>query len=269
MAYLVAAAKRSDLETVRKSTPETWRRVRRYNLPIQLALAAAEEVMTSSHDPAVAAVISLAPCQPGSADLYRWGHVVTSGMASGSLGDLRMNPTQTLHAVDNLAMSAFAITYGNHADCLGLGGAAGQAWCGLEAVLERLDAAHDGDGDDDIDDKGDIDGYRAATVDEVDEALLMAGDQDSTDEGSRGLGIGLLFSRDARPYAPLGSFVRLIRIERKAQSSPTKIQPHAATGLSDLVTAIEAQEQGLLSYNVPGEQTDGVSAVNIVVEISA
>jgi hypothetical protein len=266
MAYLVAAAKRSDLETVRKSSPETWRRVRRYNLPIQLALAAAEEVMTSSHDPAVAVVISLAPCQPGSADLYRWGQVVTSGMASGSLGDLRMNPTQTLHAVDNLAMSAFAITYGNHADCLGLGGAAGQAWCGLEAVLERLDQARDGDGNgDDVD----IDGYRTAKVDEVDEALLMAGDQDSTDEDSRGLGMALLFSRDARPYTPLGSFVRLIRIERKAQSSSAKIQPHAATGLSDLVTAIEAQKQGLLSYKVPGEQTDGVSAVNIVVEISA
>lgn len=250
MAYLVAAAKRSDLETVRQSAPETWRRVRRYNLPIQLALAAAEEVMTLSRDPATATVISLAPCQPGSADLYRWGHVVTAGMAAGSLGDLRMNPTQTLHAVDNLAMSAFAINYSNHADCLGLGGAAGQAWCGLEAVLERLEGPQ-------------------GSYENVDEALLMAGDQDSTDETANGLGVALLFSRDARTYAPLGSFVRLLRVDRRKMSCSTNIRPHAAVGLCDFVTAIEEQRQGLLSYDVPTEQTDGISAVNIVVEIFA
>ena len=254
MAYLVAAAKRSDLETIRKSAPETWRRVRRYNLPIQLALAAAEEVMTSSHDPSVAAVISLAPCQPGSADLYRWGHVVTAGIARGSLGDLRMNPTQTLHAVDNLAMSAFAITYGNHADCLGLGGAAGQAWGALEAVLERLDETTDDEA-----------GWGAAMTDE---ALVMAGDQDSTDEDASGLGIALLFSKRPRPYAPLAGFVRLLRIERRAFASDTRAQPHAALGLAELVRTIEDQKQGLLSYDVPAEQTDGVSAVSVVVEIS-
>lgn len=270
MTYLVAAAQRSDLETIRKSSPETWRRVRRYNLPIQLALAAAEEVMTAAHDPATAAVISLAPCQPGSADLYRWGHVVTAGMATGSLGDLRMNPTQTLHAVDNLAMSAFAITYGNHADCLGLGGAAGQAWCGLEAVLERLEDERDGGAGDD----GRGAATRAATtgmtaaMGTTSEALLMAGDQDSTDEAARGRGVALLFSRQARPYEPLGSFVRLIRIERRALASSARVIADAASGLADLVTAIETQGQGLLSYDVPSEQTDGASAVNVVVEIS-
>ena len=134
MVYLVAAAQEGDLARVRAEKPELWRQVRRYNQPVQLALAAADEVMRFSQDSSTAAIISLAPCQPGSADLYRWGHVVTSGMASGSLGNMRMNPTQTLHAVDNLAMSAFAIAHGNHAYCLGLGGAAGQAWCGLEAV---------------------------------------------------------------------------------------------------------------------------------------
>jgi hypothetical protein len=250
MAYLVAAAERRDLGAIRESSPETWRRVRRYNLPIQLALAAAEEVMDSSPDPAVAAVISLAPCRPGSADLYRWGHVVTAGMENGSLGDLRMNPTQTLHAVDNLAMSAFAITYGNHADCLGLGGAAGQAWCGLEAVLERIDESRDDS---------------AAVIDEV---LLMAGDQDTTEETANGLGIALLFAGPARPYAPLGSFVRLVRIERQELTRGTSVQPHAAAGLSDFVRAIRQQRQGLLSYDVPSEHTDGASAVNIVVEIS-
>src|SRR5678816_2060999 len=138
MIYLIAAAQQGDLAKVREENPELWRQVRRYNKPVQLALAAADEVMRFSVDPSTAAVISLAPCQPGSADLYRWGHVVTAGMASGTLGNLRMNPTQTLHAVDNLALSAFAIAHGNRSYCLGLGGAAGQAWCGLEAVSERL-----------------------------------------------------------------------------------------------------------------------------------
>src|SRR5215211_6522330 len=140
MVYLIASAQHNDLARMRAEKPELWRHVRRYNQPVQLALAAADEVMRFSQDPSTAAVISLAPCQPGSADLYRWGQVVTSGMASGTLGDLRMNPTQTLHAVDNLAMSAFAIAHRNHAYCLGLGGAAGQAWDGLQAVYERLNA---------------------------------------------------------------------------------------------------------------------------------
>src|SRR2546423_11297748 len=143
MTYLIASAERRDLGAIQKSSPETWRRVRRYNLPIQLALAAAEEVIAVARDPSNAAVISLAPCQPGSADLYRWGNVVTAGMASGTLGNLRMNPTQTLHAVDNLALSAFAIAHRNNSYCLGLGGAAGQAWCGLEAIYERLSAGEE------------------------------------------------------------------------------------------------------------------------------
>jgi hypothetical protein len=170
MIYLIASSQQDDLAKVREEKPELWRHVRRYNKPVQLALAAADEVMRSSVDPSTVAVISLAPCQPGSADLYRWGNVVTSGMANGTLGNLRMNPTQTLHAVDNLAMSAFAIAHRNHAYCLGLGGAAGQAWCGLEAVHERLNAGFE------------------------EEALLMAGDQDAAEDTSPGLGVALLFS---------------------------------------------------------------------------
>ena len=170
MIYLAASAQQSDLARIREATPELWRHVRRYNQPVQLALAAAEEVMQFSKDPSLAAVISLAPCQPGSADLYRWGNVVVAGMAEGSLGNMRMNPTQTLHAVDNLALSAFAIAHGNRSYCLGLGGAAGQAWCGLEAVLERAD----------------------------EEILLMAGDQDAAEDGAPGLGVALLFSNRVR-----------------------------------------------------------------------
>jgi hypothetical protein len=237
MIYLVAAAQESDLARVREEKPELWRQVRRYNKPVQLALAAADEVMKSSQDSSTAAVISLAPCQPGSADLYRWGDVVTSGMASGTLGNMRMNPTQTLHAVDNLAMSAFAIAHRNNAYCLGLGGAAGQAWCGLEAVMERLDAGHEG------------------------EALLMAGDQDAAEDGAAGLGVALLFSSHARPNS-----VRLVSIVRTRQISDVK--PHAANGLAGMLSSIAQCGRGLLSYVVPAEHTDGVSVVTVNLEVS-
>jgi len=237
MVYLVAAAQESDLGRVRDQKPELWRQVRRYNKPVQLALAAADEVMKSSQDPSTAAVISLAPCQPGSADLYSWGHIVTSGMASGTLGNLRMNPTQTLHAVDNLAMSAFAIAHGNHAYCLGFGGAAGQAWCGLEAVHERLNAGFE------------------------EEALLMAGDQDAAEDGSAGLGVALLFST----HPPSGRCVRLVSILR----SPTIVDvvPHAANGLAALLSFIGQHRSGVLSYVVPPEHTDGFSNVTVTLGI--
>jgi hypothetical protein len=239
MVYLIAATQHDDLARVREEKPELWRQVRRYNKPVQLALAAAEEVMKVSEDPATAAVISLAPCQPGSADLYSWGNIVTSGMASGTLGNLRMNPTQTLHAVDNLAMSAFAIAHRNHAYCLGLGGTAGQAWCGLEAVHERLSAGLE------------------------DEALLMAGDQDAAEDASRGLGVALLFSSRARAF---GRTVRLVSVSRAP--AIVDVVPHAANGLAALLSFIAQQRSGLLSYEVPPEHTDGFSTITITLEIS-
>ena len=243
MIYLVASSQRDDLQAIRETSPETWRQVRRYNLPVQLALAAASDVVSFSENIATAALISLAPCQPGSADLYSWGHVVTAGMANGSLGNLRMNPTQTLHAVDNLAMSAFAITYGNRAYCLGLGGAAGQAWAGLEAVQDRLANSHES------------------------EALIIAGDQDGATEQAKGLGVALLFSVQARPYANLGRIVRLVSIERGGHKRIEQATPHAARGLSSLISAIANYREKILGYWVPPEDTDGTSSVTISMEI--
>ncbi|HEV2914409.1 MAG TPA: hypothetical protein VGX92_14120 [Pyrinomonadaceae bacterium] len=247
MTYLVAAALKNDLAAIRQSSPEVWRQVRRYNLPVQLTLAAAFEVTNAaSADPARVAVVSLAPCQPGSADLYRWGQVVTAGMVNGNLGDTRMNPTQTLHAVDNLAMSAFAIRYGNHAYCLGLGGAAGQAWAGLEAVQERLAAGQET------------------------EALLMAGDQDCAEDWANGTGVALLFSASPKPYGPLGQSVRLVAVERQRRPHPDSTRPHAAAGLCGLLSALAAhdREGAALSYAVPLEDSDGVDAVTVRMEVS-
>jgi hypothetical protein len=243
MIYLVASSQRVDLQTIRETSPETWRQVRRYNLPVQLALAAAHDVVSFSQNVATAALISLAPCHPGSADLYSWGHVVTAGMANGTLGNLRMNPTQTLHAVDNLAMSAFAITYGNRAYCLGLGGAAGQAWSGLEAVEDRLTYGHE------------------------EEALIIAGDQDGATEQAKGLGLAILFSVRARTYANLGRTVRLVGIERGLQTRIEQATPHAARGLSNLISAVANHRDRILKFSVPAEDTDGVSSVTISLEI--
>jgi hypothetical protein len=242
MVYLIAAAQHDSLARVRAEKPELWRQVRRYNQPAQLALAAADEVMRYAQNPATAAVISLAPCQPGSADLYRWGNVVTSGMATGTLGNLRMNPTQTLHAVDNLAMSAFAIAHRNHAYCLGLGGAAGQAWCGLEAVLERLNANLE------------------------EEALLMAGDQDAAEDDSPGLGVALLFSTRAQSFQSSDRIVRLLSISRSM--TIVDAVPHAANGLAALVSSIAQHRNGLMSYVVPPAHTDGFTTTTVTLEIS-
>jgi hypothetical protein len=150
-----------------------------------------------------------------------------------------MNPTQTLHAVDNLAMSAFAIAHANRSYCLGLGGAAGQAWCGLEAVTERAD----------------------------EEVLLMAGDQDAAEDGAPGLGVAVLFSNRARSYQPLGRVVRLLSITRNTNRA-FKVQPHAANGLAALSAAIVECSGNHMTYVVPPEHTDGFSGVTIDLEIS-
>jgi hypothetical protein len=153
-----------------------------------------------------------------------------------------MNPTQTLHAVDNLAMSAFAIAHRNHAYCLGLGGAAGQAWCGLEAVHERLNAGSE------------------------EEALLMAGDQDAAEDEAPGLGVALLFSTRPKPLLSSNRIVRLVSVSR----SPVIVDvvPHAAKGLAALLTSIDEHRGGLLSYAAPAEHTDGFSTVTVTLEIS-
>lgn len=243
MTYLVASALKNDLAAIRQASPEVWRQVRRYNLPVQLALAAAWEITSAALDSSALAVISLAPCQPGSAELYRWGQVVISGMGQGNLGDTRMNPTQTLHAVDNLAMSAFAISQGNHAYCLGLGGAAGQAWAGMEAVQERLAAGQET------------------------EALLMAGDQDCAEDWAAGIGVALLFSASPRPFALRGHPVRLLAVERERRPHADLCVPHAATGLRGLLSAIAGHAGGRLSYEVPLEDSDGVDAVRVSMEV--
>jgi hypothetical protein len=136
-------------------------------------------------------------------------------------------------------MSAFAIAHRNHAYCLGLGGAAGQAWCGLEAVHECL----------------------AVGLEE--EALLMAGDQDAAEDGAAGLGVALLFSTRAKTFQD--RIVQLVSVSR----SPAIIDvvPHAANGLAALLSSIAEHLRGVMSYVVPPAHTDGFSTVTVTLEI--
>ena len=244
MTYLVTSAvTKGSAAAIREASPDIWRSVRRYNLPVQLALAAAWEVTPASSDPSTLAVVSLAPCRSGSADVHRWVRLVIQGLAQANLGDTRMNPTDTLHAVDNLAMSTFAISQSNHAWCLGLGGAAGQAWSGLEAIQERLAAGHET------------------------EALLMAGDQECVDGSETGLGVALLFSACPKPYAVSGRRVTLLAIKRERKPHAKLCVPHAAAGLSRLLSRIKGHPGGPLSYEVPFEDSDGVDAVSVSLEV--
>lgn len=242
MAYLVAFSIKDDLSVVRDSSPELWRQVRRYNLPVQLALAAAEEIAAAATDRSTAEIISLAPCQPGSGDLFRWSEGITERLRTGSVGDTRMNPTHTLHVVDNLAMSVFAIAHRNREYCLGLGGAAGQAWAALEIVVDRLAA-----------------GLQA-------EALVMAGDQKLTTDHSTGVGVALLFSASPRRYD--GRNVRLLSVRRRRHPHRDKVVPHSANGLRDWLHTIEMQGSERLSYVVPFEHSDGIDEVTVDTEVS-
>lgn len=244
MMYLVAAAERRSAAKLPDEPARLRRDFRRFNLPVQLALAAATDVVPAAEDPASMAVVSLAPCQNGSPELYRWAETAMAAGSAGRFGAARMNPIHTLHVIDNLALSAFAIAYGSDGYCLGVGGAPGQAWCGLEAMRERL------------------------AGDREREGLLMAGDQDCAADATGGRGVALLFSARRRRYAPLGRLVELVSIERKPWLAPLPVSPHAAAGLCDLLGALAQHGAGRLAYEVPADQTDGIDQVTVILRVA-
>ncbi|UCE04634.1 MAG: hypothetical protein JSW07_13530 [bacterium] len=241
--YLVAAARLSDITIIQKNIPLLWRQIRRYNLPVQLALAAAEEIASEADDISTAAIISLAPCQAGSPELFNWGDAIVSSLNNGFVGNLRMNPIHTLHAVDNLALSAFAIQHDNHAYGLGLGGSAGQAWCGLETIYEYFQRNN------------------------LNEALLMAGDQDMVKNSCTALGIAMLFSYHCRPYQLLKRPVKIINIKRDRLRYFVSPIPHAADGLSQLLTAIHQHKKRKFLYTVPEKHGNGIEQITIIGEL--
>jgi hypothetical protein len=240
--FLVAAARRDGLEAVQRDL-ELWRRVRRFNLPVQLAVAAGEEVAAAAAAPSQLALVALAPCFCGSPELRDAIRSLEPAGGGSLMPSPRVNPTVTLHAVDNLALSALAIGLGNQAYCLGLGGAAGQAWAALEAAGERL-----------------ADGLE-------DEVLVVAGDQDAAGHGA--LAVALLFARSPRPWPSVGRRVRLAAIERApAAAAAEPAEPHAAAGLSALLAELAAKRpDGPFGYAVPWQDGDGHDHVTLRWEI--
>jgi hypothetical protein len=245
MTYLVAAAVRGWHPELGGGQPRLQRDFRRFNAPVQLALAAAADIIGAAEDPGTMAVISLAPCQNGSPELYRWAETAIEAGAGGRFGATRMNPIHTLHVIDNLALSAFVIAHQSDGYCLGVGGAPGQAWSALECVCERLAG----------------EGER--------EALLMAGDQARATDASGSIGVALLFSTCVRPYAPLGLPVRLVGVERQRRPTDEPVSSHAAEGLRGFVGALarSGRPTGRSGYVVPHEHTDGIDQVTVTIEI--
>ena len=138
MSFIASTAIAADPAVAEATHPELWRQARRFNLPVKLALTAAHDVAALARAPAEARLVSLSPCHAGSPELWQATHAFETNLAdTGKVARVRANPTYTLHAIDNLALSALAIDLQNHAPCLGLGGAAGQAWSALEWILEQ------------------------------------------------------------------------------------------------------------------------------------
>ena len=221
--FVVATATCRELH--RESAPVLWRKVRRFNRPVQLAVAACDEVACHASDPTTAALVALAPCQSGSPELYA-SAMRLAARAPDDDTPFRVNPVHTLHAVDNLALSTVSIELANRAFGLGLGGAAGQAWEGLDVVRERFDAGLEG------------------------EALLFGGDQESSEAGGDALGAAGLLSRAPRRLAGTGSLVRIAGVEWHADGAATAERPHAVRALGAFFAALASLEAGPFRYAI-------------------
>jgi hypothetical protein len=239
--YLVAAARCDDWAAVRAESAGLWRRTRRFNLPVQLALAAAEKVAAEAAEAARALLVSLAPCNGGSPDLHKWAKAIADGAAAGDVQRVRMNPIHTLHAVDNLALSFLSLTLGNRTEGVGFGGGAGMAWEALDLVRERLSAG-------------------AAS-----EAIVVAGDQDDGATGAGGLGIAALFSGSQRPFAGTRHAIRITGIDR-ARGAGTATA-HASNGLAALIDMLGRSDAGdRRRHEVPSVHGDGIDRIIVTAE---
>jgi hypothetical protein len=260
--WIAATAVERDVSRIAAEQPELWREVRRFNLPVKLALASAHRLVGALSRPRQARLIGLAPCRPGSPELRAISRELDAGFARGSCDRLRVNPIYTLHAIDNLALSALAIRLENREACLCLGGAAGQGFAALEQAIEELATDRDAPG-------------------AVDEVMLFGGDQsDASWRGERtdreridadAVGVAIVLS--ARPHR-----VRLLAVERsprRAATAAEHVRPagetpvaHAAAGLARWLEALAAAPPGVHRYAVPACDGDGLDDLAIVAEVA-
>jgi hypothetical protein len=271
-AWIAAAAIERDAARIATDQPALWREVRRFNLPVKLALAAAHRVIGALGRPQHARLIGLAPCRPGSPELRQISRELDAGFARGSCSGLRVNPIYTLHAIDNLALSALAIRLPNHAPCVCLGGAAGQGFAALEDAIEAIGAigaieapTWTRDPSRAIDDVAA--GTGAGSPAAADEVLIFGGDQSDASwrgEPSDAEACGAAIVVTARPGR-----VRLVAIERRSLEPGSEAPvAHAAAGLARWLEAVAAAPPGLHRYAVPARDGDGVDHIEIVAEVA-
>jgi hypothetical protein len=244
LAFLVTSAVEHNLSTVKENFPKVWRQIRRFNLPVQLALVAAHRVMAYATDPAKVALLSIAPCQNGSPAIF---HLVRTFIIGNKKNDdFRINPTYSLHVIDNLALSSLSIAFKNHAYCLGLGGTPGQVWVGLEVVQEILASG------------------RATEV------LLMAGDQESSENVTEtGTGVAALFTKSKMRYEHNGKYIRLKNLDSSETTEGFAVKPHSADGLAAFLNRIvDTTQSGNFWYIVVPEDTNGHEKLSIEVEVT-
>jgi hypothetical protein len=242
--YVAAWSIERDVERIASEQPALWREVRRFNLPVKLALAAAHRVLGALEAPRTARIVALAPCRPGSPELRAISRELDAGFAKGSTDKLRVNPIYTLHAIDNLALSALSIRLENREPVTCLGGAAGQAWYALEEAVELV---------------------AAGTA----EVLVFGGDQsDSSWKGgpvdAEACGAAIVLT--SRPQR-----IRLVAVTRgdRATSVASEAQPHAARGLAAWLHALANAPVGSTTYRVPASDGDGIDDVDVTTEVVA
>lgn len=246
MTWIVATAIARDSEGIARDRPALWRDIRRFNLPVKLALAAADAVTGTVARPAEATLVALAPCRPGSPELRKISRDLDAAFAQPERTQpLRVNPIYTLHAIDNLGLSALAIALGNRSAAVCLGGAAGQAWSALEYAQDALAAG-------------------------ASEVVVFGGDQGEASWRGEGdpaaeLGVAVVLAAAPGPAAR----ARLAGIERAhggtRDAAPPR--PHAALGLVRWLDALAGAPPGRFAYAVPAEDGDGVDRIAIIAEV--
>jgi hypothetical protein len=242
--FIAAWAVERDVARIATDHPSLWREIRRFNLPVKLAMAASQRVLPALESARTARVIGLAPCRPGSPELRNISRDLDAGFARGSTKNLRVNPIYTLHAIDNLGLSALSIRIENREPVSCLGGAAGQAWEALDEAMQLLASG------------------------EVNEVLIFGGDQsDASWKGepadAEACGVALVLTN--KPHR-----IKLVGIERAApqtrtdgavdRAEPIATRPHAARGLAAWLSSSTPR------YVVPDDDGDGVEGITLITE---
>jgi len=252
--WITAHAIERDVGRIATDDPALWREIRRFNLPVKLALAAAQRVRGSLVRPSHTRLVALAPCRPGSPELRAISRDADAGLARGACSQLRVNPIFTLHAIDNLALSALAIRLENREPATCFGGAAGQAFVALEHAMDEL--APPGD---------------TGAVEAASDVLIVGGDQGEAalrGEPSDAEASGVAIVLSTRPHR-----VRLVAIERTpigdaGRDAGEPPAPHAVRGIARWLDALAGAPAGTHRYRVPARDGDGIDQLEIVAEVA-